>query len=105
MNMNQIMTIVVSIQKLQLQACNLQVVVVLNASIIQIIADVFNAPIFTQVSEYWPFFQLELLLQTLWHDVFRIRNEFLFAIPSALNSALLFSCSIAQLSNIEPYFQ
>ena len=80
-------------------------VVVLNASIIQIIADVFNAPIFTQVSEYWPFFQLELLLPTLWHDVFRIRNEFLFAIPSALNSALLFSCSIAQLSSVEPYFQ
>ena len=43
---------------------NHPMVVVLNASIIQIIADVFNAPIFTQVSEYWPFFQLKLLLQT-----------------------------------------
>ena len=27
-----------------------------NASILQIIADVFNAPVLTQVSEYWPFF-------------------------------------------------
>lgn len=27
-----------------------------NMSILQIIADVFNAPVFTQVSEYWPFF-------------------------------------------------
>lgn len=27
-----------------------------NNSILQIMADVFNAPVYTQVSEYWPFF-------------------------------------------------
>ena len=28
----------------------------MNTSILQIIADVFNAPVFTQVTEYCPFF-------------------------------------------------
>lgn len=47
-----------------------------NRSILQIIADVFNAPVFTQVSEYWSFFGLEA--PNLLLDVIRIPNEAVF---------------------------